>query len=1539
MKYIDRNIRVFVSSTFQDMSAERDELVSRVFPVLTQKAAKRKVSLTVIDLRWGITEEESKMSKVVEICLEEIDKSHPFFIGLLGNRYGWIPNSEKNEWRKFIPEKYEDVISDIHNGKSMTEIEILYGVLHRRDSVHASFYVKKSEDDEKIDSRQKILRNEILKQKKYPVHIYYNLDELKETVIQDFERLLDELFPAEDNDSWSAIRAGQHSFTVEKARNFVGQETALARLRDFIDTSTSKGIVVTGESGMGKSALLSRLSLELEQDSQFNLVLFFAGNEEHNSTFTDMTNRICGGIIHLLGLSEDILEQENMQKWTEIISNIQLDKPLIIIIDGVEQIDSEGNCDWSWINMMPENVKFIVSTSTYDILEDMGIDKWEKYAVKKLSLDARVEFAEKYFSEFRKVLTVEQRQLLGRNIPLIDNTLLFKIVLDEIRRYGDFKTLNDFVKRLLDCNSVNLFFEKVFENQKRLLGRDKKQNLLCEIMALVCVSEAGLKEDDIIGVTCSSRLAVSEILCMNKMILASRNGRVCLAHGLIKTAVEYIFLMDSDYVYITRKRLVEYMEAQESSECVGEIAYQYYALEDNDNLYLSLTSIKAIDYFTEFGRIGKLVRYWGTLIKDFPERYDVLGYLSFAIESSDDPELGEMVKITSGMYLCSKLVSISRIFAESLHRPDIALRLLKALRKMFANAPESKELVEMVDKGIAFSCALNDAFADSFEIYLTLLDDNDTIDSFVVANIGEHFLRLYEQTQEEKYLNNALKIMGAVLEERQNKYHGIPDENLAVAYANYASALNYRDREKSMEMNLRSLEMYMMLNGRNDEDVAVQCHNIGLSLMLDDIDKALEYSNKALDIYKKIYGEDNYHAIREMSVVGEELLRKGECDQALTILQKASQLMAKRKELECDKKRMNTLLFRAYYDCEKYGYALTVAEEMLGLVEANPVETVEWYGNLAKVNLLMHETELAIEKYNEAIAIAFENNCLQQEMEQYAFLGQALWKLGMYEYAEERLAEAISRIETLEDESLVRLPTVAFLYYNHALAHFTNTQKAEECIWEVRKALSILEKNADESDASILSEYRKTLEILEKNSNIHTKDTMQDVEIKDADGQDDSSDNYPEVAEMCSYIGDEDTEIIKDFSQAMDAFHKGIVDTAIFKLEAVCKVLLSIDNLSANALATRFLAYSCEMYKLRSGKEYRNSKEIMTMYENSIQWALNVKNYDLAQRTSHDTAEFCWGLSLFDKAEEFYWKEIVCTMHQNKVSDKALIVALSNIGAAKQKQNVETPSKLMIALYALAWLLMYDLEKKGGENAEIRDNIRRPLEFFLQNEEVKDEHINEYGYHALTLSRYLMESKSFCLTEAAICMSNLAIGYFRQIGDKVMEARASVIFAHSLQRFGCVASAMNFISNAEKTWDKTLCSSEFKKLLFVKVNIYLSVYDFEQVEQICNQCNDNADEVISEFMENYMPCSYAFSVGKIEEAENLFQNVVDKDYGDLESHAIFDVANYCIESGRQYEARRAVEFWWKKINYEEPDISHFYNPAYELLCNKLRNME
>src|SRR5258705_3282456 len=88
-----KTIRIFISSTFRDMHSERDHLVAFVFPELKERCAKRQLHLVDVDLRWGVTEEESKRGSALEICLDEIERCRPFFIGLLGERYGWVPPS------------------------------------------------------------------------------------------------------------------------------------------------------------------------------------------------------------------------------------------------------------------------------------------------------------------------------------------------------------------------------------------------------------------------------------------------------------------------------------------------------------------------------------------------------------------------------------------------------------------------------------------------------------------------------------------------------------------------------------------------------------------------------------------------------------------------------------------------------------------------------------------------------------------------------------------------------------------------------------------------------------------------------------------------------------------------------------------------------------------------------------------------------------------------------------------------------------------------------------------------------------------------------------------------------------------------------------------------------------------------------------------------------------------------------------------------------------------------------------------------------
>jgi hypothetical protein len=122
----DRVIRVFISSTFRDMMRERDLLVKEVFPELRRKCARRFVTFTEVDLRWGITEEQANEGQVLPLCLAEIERSRPYFIGLLGERYGWIPDTIRPE----VIEREPWLKEHVQGRTSVTELEILHGVLN-----------------------------------------------------------------------------------------------------------------------------------------------------------------------------------------------------------------------------------------------------------------------------------------------------------------------------------------------------------------------------------------------------------------------------------------------------------------------------------------------------------------------------------------------------------------------------------------------------------------------------------------------------------------------------------------------------------------------------------------------------------------------------------------------------------------------------------------------------------------------------------------------------------------------------------------------------------------------------------------------------------------------------------------------------------------------------------------------------------------------------------------------------------------------------------------------------------------------------------------------------------------------------------------------------------------------------------------------------------------------------------------------------------------------------------------------------------------
>lgn len=346
-----RNIRIFISSTFQDMQSERDMLVTKVFPRLRQIAYERNVTLTEVDLRWGITEEEAKSSKVVEICLDEIRNSHPFFIGLLGERYGWCPSKETLIEHQAMPDRYEWLAADLDRGMSITEIEIQYGVLRSLEPVYASFYIRKTDEKTiETDPRQAQLKETVRNNKRYNTYDYCSPEQLGEQVESEFKTLLDHLFPKNKvEDPTVHERQKLQAFLDDKSDNYIPNKAYISYLDKFLNDTTNQHLVITGESGMGKSALLAYWLKNIMEDGRWNVVAHFSANSSQSLDTTDIAKHITTQIDSLYGLEQ--MEENDRQIEHNATDTDNIDYTHDKYTQPLGYVEQNEGLVWKAINM------------------------------------------------------------------------------------------------------------------------------------------------------------------------------------------------------------------------------------------------------------------------------------------------------------------------------------------------------------------------------------------------------------------------------------------------------------------------------------------------------------------------------------------------------------------------------------------------------------------------------------------------------------------------------------------------------------------------------------------------------------------------------------------------------------------------------------------------------------------------------------------------------------------------------------------------------------------------------------------------------------------------------------------------------------------------------------------------------------------------------------------------------------------------------------------------------------------------------------
>ena len=409
MPIATRTFRVFISSTFEDLKEERDALQRDVFPKLRGLCEQHGARFQAIDLRWGVRDEAALDQHTMEICLREIRRCQatgvrPNFIVLLGDRYGWqplparIPAAEfdallphlpplATQWfwldenalppeyclqprtGEFVdPDAWTPVEQTLHEAlanagravglpekelikyeASATHQEILTGLgKTEADRQHVFAFVSRTTAN--TDPRLEELKSHLRVYDFDPAAVY---DQLRQVIEGEIKRF-------EDRQALELEVEAHDRFAEERCRVFTGRQAVLDTITDYIRRPERRPLVLHGESGSGKSAVMAKASQQYTGPGR--VIRRFIGVSPESANGHALLTSLCWQIAP----GETPVDYPQLENaFQERLKAASAEQPLVLFIDALDQLAANDPArEMTWLPPdLPPHVKVIVSTT------------------------------------------------------------------------------------------------------------------------------------------------------------------------------------------------------------------------------------------------------------------------------------------------------------------------------------------------------------------------------------------------------------------------------------------------------------------------------------------------------------------------------------------------------------------------------------------------------------------------------------------------------------------------------------------------------------------------------------------------------------------------------------------------------------------------------------------------------------------------------------------------------------------------------------------------------------------------------------------------------------------------------------------------------------------------------------------------------------------------------------------------------------------------------------------------------------------------
>lgn len=583
----DRAIRVFLSSTFRDMQAEREELVKQVLPGVRAACEARGVAFSEVDLRWGVSDEQKAEGAVLPICLAEIERSRPYFIGMLGDRYGWVPDEVPADLTQQLGWLGDDA------GRSVTELEILHGVLRNEEALHHAFFYLR--DPAYLDTVDPAARAELVESSEdgrrrlvelkdrirgsaHPWAEYRDPRHLGELVRADLLALLDRLFPVEAvPDRWARVRAEHAAHGLARHGLHVDRPEQLAAL-DAWHAGEEPALLVTAPPGGGASALATRWA-DRHRDANPGdvVVVHHVEASGESADWASLAERLVAELAPMEADADAAPPPGTPGVARAAIADAArglaaAGRRAVVVLDGVDALaDQDGAPDLTFLPAeLPAGLRLVLTAHGDGRAAAAGAARgWPRHEVPPLTGPERRAVAERTLAVGAKTLDAVHLEALAA-APQTGNPLYLRSVLDELRQHGDHFTLGEVIARLLAADDLDALVGLLLDRWVRDFERDRP-GLVGEALALLAAARHGLAEAellDLLGTPAADgtidplpHAVWSPLHLAAESHLVRRSGLLAPAHPSLRWAIEQRWLLDADAERAVHARLAAYFGA------------------------------------------------------------------------------------------------------------------------------------------------------------------------------------------------------------------------------------------------------------------------------------------------------------------------------------------------------------------------------------------------------------------------------------------------------------------------------------------------------------------------------------------------------------------------------------------------------------------------------------------------------------------------------------------------------------------------------------------------------------------------------------------------------------------------------------------------------------------------------------------------------------------------------------------------------------------------------------------------------------------